>query len=91
MNIIPLFAPFLPDSKISPVVAPPRVKVLPLRLCIVELDALSERPLPLVDADRVAIGAPLFTPVIANLAEVVDCPPIAKSTVELRGYSKPFV
>lgn len=46
--------------------------------------ALRTRPLPPV-ADIVATGRSLLTPVIAKFAEAVDCPPSAKSTVELRG------
>ena len=46
---------------------------------------------PPVDPERVATGELVFTPVTANFADSVDCPPIRKSTVELNGKSIPFV
>jgi len=74
-------APLRGDILMFPVVAPPRVRVLLRRDWIVLVEALSESPLLLVVAERVAVGVPFATPVIANLALVVELPPIAKSTV----------
>jgi len=51
---------------ILPVVMPPSVKVFLLSDWMVELNAESERPLLLVNADKVAVGVPLATPVIPN-------------------------
>src|SRR5581483_12344909 len=45
---------------------------------------------PVVPAERVAVGEPV-TPSTANLAEVVPCPPTAKSSVELIGARSPEV
>lgn len=70
---------------ISPVVFPPRVRVLLLRLCMVEVEELILTPLPLVLAARVATGVPPATFVIAKAALDVDDPPTLKSHVELIG------
>ena len=75
-----------PPSAMFPVAPPPRVNVC--LLVVVREPALSRTREP----DRVAVCCPLalFTPVIANLAAVVDCPPTRRSTVELFGYSVPL-
>jgi hypothetical protein len=78
-------APFNGARVMLPVVAPPIVSVLFLRDWIVAGVPVSDIPLPSVVAEIVAVGVPLFTPVTANSALLVVCPPIAKSTVELRG------
>lgn len=57
---------------------------------MVELLAVSERPLPLVIADRVATGAPVATPVIPNCALVVATPPTKKSWVVIRSLIAPL-
>ena len=44
-----------------------------------EVEAVSESPLLLVVAERVAVGCPAATLVMANCALVVDEPPTAKS------------
>ena len=73
---------------ILPVVAPPSVSVLFLRLWIVDVEASKTRPLPLVDAEIVAWGVPAAIPLTANKAEEVEVPPRARSNVELEGESK---
>jgi hypothetical protein len=57
--------------------------------CIVDVDPARDIPLLLVLADKVAIGVPAAIPVTANLAEVVETPPIRRSMVELPGYNAP--
>jgi hypothetical protein len=52
---------------------------------MVEFAALILTPLPLVLADKVDTGLPVATPVIANCADDVDCPPTLKSYVEFIG------
>ena len=46
---------------------------------MVEEEASILTPLPLVNADSVDTGLPVATPVIANCALPVDCPPTLKS------------
>jgi len=74
---------------IFPVVFPPRIKVLFFKDWIVEVEELRTSPYPLVVADMVATGVPAAIPVMANLAEVVETPPIRRSMVELPGYNAP--
>ena len=52
---------------------------------MVALLAVNDRPLPLVVADRVAVGVPPATPVMPNCAEVVAVPPTKTSKVLLAG------
>jgi len=86
VNILPA-APERGDNTMLPVVDPPRVKVLFLNDCIVDVEALRDKPF--VVADSVAVGVPCATPVIANFALEVDDPPIAKSTVLFPAKSNP--
>jgi hypothetical protein len=46
---------------------------------MVEVAAFKDTPLLLVLADRVAVGVPPATPVIAKEAEEVELPPTLKS------------
>ena len=89
-KVIPPFAPRAPvtDSvpvtevlstrEMFPVELPPRVRVLFLKLCIVELLASSTKPL-LVEPAMVATGLSSPIPVTANLADTVESPPMRRS------------
>ncbi len=68
-----------------PVVVPPIVRVFPRRDWIVDVAALKDNPLLLVEAESVATGVPLAIPVTANLAEEVVTPPSRKSVVRFPG------
>ena len=81
-----------PESMtILPVEVPPRVNVPILRDWIVLVEAVSDKPKLFVEAEIVAVGVPSLTPLIANRAELVACPPIAKSTVELLVKRRPLL
>src|SRR3990167_6236577 len=77
----------LPSTITFPVVAPPR-----FRVCIAVVDnvpvALRNAP-PAAPAEIEAVGVPKLMFRTANLALVVDCPPIRRSTVELFGVRNP--
>ena len=66
-----------------PVVLPPMVNVLFLKLCMDVPDALNTNPRLLLVADSVATGAPAAIPVTANNALEVAVPPNNKSCVVL--------
>jgi len=81
--------PLRGERVMLPVVLPPKVRPLFLRDWILASEAERTTPLLLVEADKVAIGAPPATPVMANLAAAVLWPPIKKSRVELLGTITP--
>lgn len=84
---IPL--PFRGERTIFPVVEPPMVRVLLFNACSVAVKAVRARPLPLVVAERVAVGAPVAIPVIANSALAVAVEPTSTSRVSLNGEMAP--
>ena len=75
-------------TRTLPVLASPRVSDCFAVVAIVPSAVKNVAPLTPPDTD--AVGVPEFTLSTANFADDEDCPPIEKSTVELRGESKPF-
>ena len=70
-----------------PVLLSPKIK---LSLLVVASVPAAERYAPPVEPERVATGVLVATPVIANLAALVACPPIKRSVVELFGNKLPL-
>jgi len=74
----------LGDSCIVPVVEPPRVRGAMLVVARLPSPVRYVATLAVVP-DMEAVGVPSFTLSIANLADVVETPPMRRSVVGLRG------
>ena len=84
-----LFCPFLPESRISPVVDPPRVSVLPFWVWILPFPS-KESALLLVVPAILAVGVPPATLRNPNFAALVACEPRSKSWVVILSVIAPL-
>ena len=81
----------LPESRtILPVVAPPIFKEFIFKDWRVAVAPESERPLPVVVAEMVAVGVPAAMPVTANSADEVAVDPRRKSCVVILSKIAPL-